>query len=167
MEGFGVEVEGLRGAEGGVQEGECGDAGGTGEGCGLGLFFFLLVSDLFAEPLLSALLRRMPTLEALEILRLVNCPESFTPDMRCVMGESPTLSKYFVLAGMNSQGCSLGGGAGRCVPLVNSSPLFLYPLNTSVTSLGAKYEIPAASSDVGPLNPQVPCRMDGSRLPSR
>ncbi|XP_068116055.1 pyruvate dehydrogenase phosphatase regulatory subunit, mitochondrial [Hyperolius riggenbachi] len=65
------------------------------------------------EPLLTALLRRMPSLEALEIMRLVNCPESFTPDMRCVMGESPTLLRYFVLAGMNSQGCSLGGGAGK------------------------------------------------------
>ncbi|KAM9301504.1 pyruvate dehydrogenase phosphatase regulatory subunit, mitochondrial isoform 2-T2 [Gastrophryne carolinensis] len=65
------------------------------------------------EPLLSALLRRMPSLEELEILRLVNCPESFTPDMRCVMGESPNLLRYFVLAGMNSQGCSLGGGAGK------------------------------------------------------
>uniref|UniRef100_A0A4X2M981 Pyruvate dehydrogenase phosphatase regulatory subunit, mitochondrial n=2 Tax=Vombatus ursinus TaxID=29139 RepID=A0A4X2M981_VOMUR len=65
------------------------------------------------EPLLSSLLRRMPTLEALEIMKLVNCPESFTPDMRCIMGESPTVQGYFVLAGMNSAGTSFAGGAGK------------------------------------------------------
>lgn len=65
------------------------------------------------EPLLSSLLRRMPNLEALQIMQLVNCPESFTPDMRCIMGESPTVRGYFVLAGMNSAGISYGGGAGK------------------------------------------------------
>ncbi|XP_059009684.1 pyruvate dehydrogenase phosphatase regulatory subunit, mitochondrial-like [Mustela lutreola] len=65
------------------------------------------------EPLLSSLLRRMPDLETLEILKLVNCPETFTPDMRCIMGESPSVRGYFVLAGMNSAGLLFGGGAGR------------------------------------------------------
>ncbi|OBS81376.1 hypothetical protein A6R68_20404, partial [Neotoma lepida] len=65
------------------------------------------------EPLLSSLLRRMPVLETLEILKLVNCPETFTPDMKCIMGESPVVQGYFVLAGMNSAGLSLGGGAGK------------------------------------------------------
>uniref|UniRef100_A0A8C5L137 Pyruvate dehydrogenase phosphatase regulatory subunit n=1 Tax=Jaculus jaculus TaxID=51337 RepID=A0A8C5L137_JACJA len=58
------------------------------------------------EPLLSSLLRRMPKLETLEIMKLVNCPETFTPDMRCIMGESPVVQGYFVLAGMNSAGLS-------------------------------------------------------------
>lgn len=66
-----------------------------------------------SEPLLSSLLRRMPDLETLEIMKLVNCPETFTPDMRCIMGESPLVKGYFVLAGMNSAGLSFGGGAGR------------------------------------------------------
>ncbi|XP_062997404.1 pyruvate dehydrogenase phosphatase regulatory subunit, mitochondrial isoform X2 [Elgaria multicarinata webbii] len=76
------------------------------------------------EPLLSALLRRMPGLEALEIVQLVNCPESFTPDMRCIMGESPTVQGYFVLAGMNSAGTSFGGGAGKYLAewMVNGYP---------------------------------------------
>lgn len=47
------------------------------------------------------------------IMKLVNCPETFTPDMRCIMGESPSVRGYFVLAGMNSAGLSFGGGAGR------------------------------------------------------
>lgn len=57
----------------------------------------------------------MPDLEPLEILKLVNCPETFTPDMRCIMGEAPSVQGYFVLAGMNSAGLSFGGGAGRSV----------------------------------------------------
>ncbi|XP_041048628.1 pyruvate dehydrogenase phosphatase regulatory subunit, mitochondrial isoform X2 [Carcharodon carcharias] len=65
------------------------------------------------EPLLSALLRRMPSLESAEILQLVNCPESFTADMRCIMGESAAVQNYFVLAGMNSSGSSFAGGAGK------------------------------------------------------
>ncbi|XP_035251702.1 pyruvate dehydrogenase phosphatase regulatory subunit, mitochondrial [Anguilla anguilla] len=65
------------------------------------------------EPMLSALLRRMPSLESCEIQQLVNCPESFTPDMRCLMGETPGVSGYFVLAGMNSSGLSFAGGAGK------------------------------------------------------
>ncbi|KAM7406501.1 hypothetical protein PAMP_000875 [Pampus punctatissimus] len=65
------------------------------------------------EPMLSSLLRRMPGLESAEIHQLVNCPESFTPDMRCLMGETPGVSGYYVLAGMNSSGLSFAGGAGK------------------------------------------------------
>uniref|UniRef100_A0A1A7XU76 Pyruvate dehydrogenase phosphatase regulatory subunit n=1 Tax=Iconisemion striatum TaxID=60296 RepID=A0A1A7XU76_9TELE len=65
------------------------------------------------EPMLNALLRRMPSLESAEIHQLVNCPESFTPDMRCLMGETPGLSGYYVLAGMNSSGLAFAGGAGK------------------------------------------------------
>lgn len=65
------------------------------------------------EPMLNALLRRMPALESAEIHQLVNCPESFTPDMRCLMGETPGVSGYYVLAGMNSSGLSFAGGAGK------------------------------------------------------
>uniref|UniRef100_I3J4J1 Pyruvate dehydrogenase phosphatase regulatory subunit, mitochondrial n=2 Tax=Oreochromis niloticus TaxID=8128 RepID=I3J4J1_ORENI len=65
------------------------------------------------EPMLSALLRRMPSLESAEIHQLVNCPESFTPDMRCLMGETPGVSGYYVLAGMNSSGLAFAGGAGK------------------------------------------------------
>ncbi|KAG5200252.1 hypothetical protein R6Z07F_012744 [Ovis aries] len=69
-----------------------------------------------SEPLLSSLLRRMPQLETLEIVKLVNCPETFTPDMRCIVGESPSVRGYFILVGMNSAGLSFGGGAGKYRP---------------------------------------------------
>lgn len=62
---------------------------------------------------LAVFLAQSPDLETLEIVKLVNCPETFTPDMRCIMGESPLVKGYYVLAGMNSAGLSFGGGAGR------------------------------------------------------
>ncbi|TRY95455.1 hypothetical protein DNTS_000431 [Danionella cerebrum] len=65
------------------------------------------------EPMLSALLRRMPSLEEAELQQLVNCPESFSPDGRCLLGESPVAGGYYTLAGMNSSGLSLAGGASR------------------------------------------------------
>ena len=40
-------------------------------------------------------------------------PESFTPDLLPVVGESPELKNYFVAAGMNSVGILTGGGMGR------------------------------------------------------
>lgn len=55
----------------------------------------------------------MPALESAEIHQLVNCPESFTPDMRCLMGETPGVSGYYVLAGMNSSGLAFAGGASK------------------------------------------------------
>ncbi|KAI4830016.1 hypothetical protein KUCAC02_001670 [Chaenocephalus aceratus] len=61
----------------------------------------------------QCVLRRMPSLQSAEIHQLVNCPESFTPDMRCLMGETPGISGYFVLAGMNSSGLAFAGGAGK------------------------------------------------------
>ncbi|MCU1502250.1 MAG: Sarcosine dehydrogenase, partial [Ilumatobacteraceae bacterium] len=40
-------------------------------------------------------------------------PESFTPDLAPIVGESPELRGYFVAAGMNSIGILTGGGLGR------------------------------------------------------
>lgn len=81
--------------------------------CVILIVIFLLLLLLPPEPILSALLRRMPGLELAEIHQLVNCPESFTPDMRCLMGEIPGVSGYYVLAGMNSSGLAFAGGAGK------------------------------------------------------
>ncbi len=40
-------------------------------------------------------------------------PESFTPDLAPVVGESPEVKNYFVAAGLNSIGILTGGGLGR------------------------------------------------------
>jgi len=42
-------------------------------------------------------------------------PESFTPDLRPIVGEAPELRGYFVAAGLNSVGVLTGGGLGRVV----------------------------------------------------
>jgi hypothetical protein len=39
-------------------------------------------------------------------------PESFTPDLRPIVGEAPELRGYFVAAGLNSIGVLTGGGLG-------------------------------------------------------
>jgi 4-methylaminobutanoate oxidase (formaldehyde-forming) len=40
-------------------------------------------------------------------------PESFTPDLRPILGEAPEVAGYFVAAGLNSVGVLTGGGVGR------------------------------------------------------
>ena len=40
-------------------------------------------------------------------------PESFTPDLGPILGESPEIGDYFVAAGLNSIGILSGGGVGR------------------------------------------------------
>ena len=42
-------------------------------------------------------------------------PESFTPDLRPIVGEAPEVRNYFVAAGLNSIGILTGGGLGRLV----------------------------------------------------
>ena len=47
-------------------------------------------------------------------MRLFFCgPESFTPDVRPMLGPAPELDGYFVAAGMNSLGILMGGGIGN------------------------------------------------------
>ena len=42
-------------------------------------------------------------------------PESFTPDLMPIIGESPEVRNYFVAAGLNSVGILTGGGVGKLV----------------------------------------------------
>jgi 4-methylaminobutanoate oxidase (formaldehyde-forming) len=58
---------------------------------------------------------RVPALEAAEARRLINGPESFTPDNHFILGEAPELRRFFVGAGFNSAGIASAGGAGRAL----------------------------------------------------
>jgi heterotetrameric sarcosine oxidase gamma subunit len=51
-------------------------------------------------------------------------PESFTPDLRPIVGEAPEVKNYFIAAGLNSIGILTGGGLGRLVAhwIVNGRP---------------------------------------------
>lgn len=65
------------------------------------------------EPMLMNGIHRIPALERAEARMLLNGPESFTPDGRFLLGESPELRGFFLGCGMNSAGMASSGGAGR------------------------------------------------------
>ncbi len=56
---------------------------------------------------------RMPLLAEHGIATFFNGPESFTPDVRYLLGEAPELRNFYVAAGFNSVGIQSAGGAGR------------------------------------------------------
>jgi pyruvate dehydrogenase phosphatase regulatory subunit len=47
--------------------------------------------------------------------RVYNCPEAFSPDCKWILGESPEIQNYFVVAGMKTVGIAAAGGAGRAI----------------------------------------------------
>ena len=70
--------------------------------------------DHFA-PILEHAIMRMPILESAGIRTFFNGPESFTPDVRYMLGEAPELKHFFVAAGFNSIGIQSAGGAGKVI----------------------------------------------------
>ncbi|MFB9449004.1 GcvT family protein [Dactylosporangium vinaceum] len=66
-------------------------------------------------PYLSKAMSRIPVTEEAGVRTFFCGPESFTPDLAPVFGESPELRNYFVAAGMNSIGILTGGGIGRAL----------------------------------------------------
>ncbi len=65
------------------------------------------------EPLLEASIRRVPMLGKVGIQLFFNGAESFTPDDRYLLGETPEVRRLFVAAGFNSIGIQSAGGAGK------------------------------------------------------
>jgi glycine cleavage system aminomethyltransferase T/glycine/D-amino acid oxidase-like deaminating enzyme len=65
------------------------------------------------QPILDRAVQRLPLLERAGIKLFFNGPESFTPDVRYILGEAPELPGLFVAAGFNSIGIQSAGGAGK------------------------------------------------------
>ena len=65
------------------------------------------------EPFMRAGLERVPALERAGVRHFMNGPESFTPDTRPLLGESPYLDRFYVAAGFNSTGMMSSAGVGR------------------------------------------------------
>ncbi|MEO6625059.1 MAG: FAD-dependent oxidoreductase [Burkholderiaceae bacterium] len=65
------------------------------------------------EPLLTTAVHRAPALAHTGIHLFFNGPESFTPDDRYLLGETPEVRNLFVAAGFNSIGIQSAGGAGK------------------------------------------------------
>ncbi|MBV9725239.1 MAG: FAD-dependent oxidoreductase, partial [Gammaproteobacteria bacterium] len=79
-----------------------------------GFAFDQLPADLaHIEPLFAQAMRRVPALEAAGVQVFFNGPESFTPDDRYLLGETPELQGFYVAAGFNSIGIQSAGGAGK------------------------------------------------------
>jgi 4-methylaminobutanoate oxidase (formaldehyde-forming) len=64
-------------------------------------------------PFLERAMSRVPITAEVGMKKLFCGPESFTPDLRPIVGEAPELGGYFVAAGLNSIGVLTGGGLGR------------------------------------------------------
>ncbi len=64
-------------------------------------------------PILEKAVQRVPMLADAGIQLFFNGPESFTPDGRYYLGETPELANLFVAAGFNSQGILSSGGVGK------------------------------------------------------
>ena len=65
------------------------------------------------QPILDRAIHRLPILESAGIRIFFNGPESFTPDVRYILGQAPELPGLFVAAGFNSIGIQSAGGAGK------------------------------------------------------
>jgi 4-methylaminobutanoate oxidase (formaldehyde-forming) len=65
------------------------------------------------EPYLGQAMNRIPVLSDIGLRTFFCGPESFTSDVRPLLGPAPELDGYFVAAGMNSLGILSGGGVGN------------------------------------------------------
>ncbi len=66
-------------------------------------------------PYVEAAMSRVPQSFDIGIRTFFCGPESFTPDLRPIIGPAPEVENYFVAAGLNSIGILTGGGLGRLV----------------------------------------------------
>ncbi|HEX9066617.1 MAG TPA: FAD-dependent oxidoreductase, partial [Streptosporangiaceae bacterium] len=65
------------------------------------------------EPYLGKAMDRIPSLAETGVRTFFCGPESFTSDIRPLLGPAPELDGYFVAAGLNSLGILSGGGVGN------------------------------------------------------
>lgn len=67
------------------------------------------------EPILDMAVRRVPALANAGIQLFFNGPESFTPDDRYLLGETPEVQGLFCACGFNSVGILSSGGVGKAL----------------------------------------------------
>ncbi len=75
-------------------------------------------------PYVEKAMSRVPISMTAGVKKFFCGPESFTPDLRPVVGEAPEIKNYFVCAGLNSIGILTGGGLGRVMAswIINGRP---------------------------------------------
>lgn len=67
------------------------------------------------EPILEMAIKRVPTLSKTGIQLFFNGPESFTPDDRYLLGETPEIKDLYCACGFNSVGILSSGGVGKAL----------------------------------------------------
>lgn len=67
------------------------------------------------EPILDMAIKRVPALSSAGIQLFFNGPESFTPDDRYLLGETPEVRDLFCACGFNSVGILSSGGVGKAL----------------------------------------------------
>lgn len=67
------------------------------------------------EPILDMAIKRVPELANAGIQLFFNGPESFTPDDRYLLGETPEVEGLFCACGFNSVGILSSGGVGKAL----------------------------------------------------
>ena len=67
------------------------------------------------EPILERAVRRVPALADAGIQLFFNGPESFTPDNRYLLGETPEVENLYCACGFNSVGILSSGGVGKAL----------------------------------------------------
>jgi len=65
------------------------------------------------EPILEMAVKRLPALQNAGIQLFFNGPESFTPDDRYLLGETPEVKNLYCACGFNSVGILSSGGVGK------------------------------------------------------
>jgi len=84
------------------------------------------------EQHMSQAIARIPALEQAGVKRMINGPESFTPDGNFILGAAPEVDNMFVGAGFNAFGIASGGGAGWALAewiMRGEAPLDLWPVD--------------------------------------
>jgi heterotetrameric sarcosine oxidase gamma subunit len=67
------------------------------------------------EPILEMAIKRVPALADVGIQLFFNGPESFTPDDRYLLGETPEIAGLYCACGFNSVGILSSGGVGKAL----------------------------------------------------
>ncbi|MBI3373297.1 MAG: FAD-dependent oxidoreductase [Betaproteobacteria bacterium] len=84
------------------------------------------------EILMRNAIHRVPALEHAGVKKLLNGPESFTPDGNFILGEAPEVKNYYLAAGFNSAGIANAGGAGKLLAewiVGGESPMDLFEVD--------------------------------------
>jgi sarcosine dehydrogenase len=84
------------------------------------------------EQHITASMARIPEIGKVGIKKMINGPESFTPDGNFILGKAPELNNFYVGCGFNAFGIASGGGAGWALAswvADGEAPMDLWPVD--------------------------------------